>query len=145
MDRAAYNACVSEHLKQQETNIPQKRRFCQAAKECAKGVSHQEAVELCSVSMSQPKKKKHSSHADAGLRLVLLAQTGCKPCSEAKAILQEHIDNGIVEVLDIAKSDEAVDLVKNNKFNSVPKLLVLVNGKPFSELQITDSAETINV
>ncbi|MDP2652476.1 MAG: hypothetical protein Q8Q08_00420, partial [Candidatus Omnitrophota bacterium] len=115
-----------------------------------KSSSQSEAVQLCELSASQPKerkgKKRRSSGggSSGGMRLILLTNAGCKPCSAAKSYLQDRIDRGEVEVLDIQKSDFAADLVAKHKIVSVPKLMLVDSeGNPFSEIQVTDNAQMI--
>ena len=149
MDRATYNACVSEKIKEvKEPGMAQKVAFCLSAKMCAKGMSESEAKTACEQSMTHPKEPKarraRGAAAKCGVRLVLLTTSDCAPCQSAKAYFKDKIDKGLIQELNIQKSDEAADLAAKYGFTSVPKLLVLDDeGIPFSELQITDSEQTI--
>lgn len=154
MDRKAYNQCVAQALKGKHLTPPERRlAFCVAAKECTgKAKSHDEAVQMCELSASQPKEHKVRRARSPGAApaspssvfLSLLTTTGCKPCQDAKAYLKDKIDSGLVRVGDVQKDDWAADLVAKNRLSSVPKLLVIDSeGNVFSEIQITDSAQTI--
>lgn len=146
MDRKTYNECVSRALKGQHFSPEErKREFCIASKECSgKASSRDEANQMCELSASQPRERKSRrrvAHATGGsVRLVLLTTTGCKPCSDAKAYLQDKIDKGIVQVVDIQKDNWAADLAAKHHIVSVPKLMVIDNeGVPFSEIQVTEN------
>jgi glutaredoxin len=153
MDRASYNQCVASALKGQKfTKEERKREFCIASKTCSgKASSREEANQMCELSASQPKAPKtRRSRASSGggsasgMRLVLLTTTSCKPCSSAKQYLQDRIDKGEVQVLDVQKSDFAADLVAKHKILSVPKLMLVDSeGNPFSEIQITDNEQLL--
>jgi len=155
MNRATYNQCVADALQGKKfSKEERKREFCIAAKTCSgKASSRGEANQLCELSASQPKepktKKRRSSSggstAASGMRLVLLTTTGCKPCGAARQYLQDRIDKGEVQVLDIQKSDLAANLVAKNKIVSLPKLILVDgDGNPFSEIQITDNEQMIS-
>ena len=154
MNRATYNQCVADALQGKKfTKEERKREFCIAAKSCSgKASSRSEADQMCEVSATKPKeprarKRRPSSggsSAAGGMRLILLTTTGCKPCGAARQYLQERIDRGEVEILDVQKSDFAADLVAKNKIVSVPKLMLVDSeGNPFSEIQITDNEQMI--
>lgn len=150
MDRKTYNECVGQGLRGKKfAPGERKREFCVLSKTCSgKASSREQATEMCEVSMSQPKaprgRRAPRGRSSGGMRLVLLTNTGCKPCSSARAYLQKHIEKGLIEELDVQKSNEAADLVAKYGFGSVPKLLVLDDeGVPFSEVQVTDNQETI--
>ena len=155
MNRVAYNQCVADALTGKKFSKEERKlEFCMAAKTCSgKASSRSEASQMCELSASQPKEPKTrkrrsssgGSSAAGGMRLVLLTTTGCKPCSAARQYLQERIDKGEVQVLDIQKSDLAADLVTKNKIVSLPKLILVDGeGNPFSEIQITDSEQMIS-
>ena len=150
MRQEDYRSCMSKKMKGLKGISKEQRRleFCVSAKECSKGTSREEAERICNISMSQPREPKarrgHRVTHQGGMRLVLLTTTDCKPCSAAKQYLQDKIDKGLIQELNIQKSDEAADLATKYGFKSVPKLLVLdEEGKPFSELQITDTEQTL--
>ena len=151
MKREEYNKCVAERLRGRKLSAPERRKaFCVSAKVCSKGISEEEAAQACETSLSQPKEPKPSarrprvSRGAGGMRVVLLTTTDCKPCSAAREYLKDKIDKGLIQELNIQKSNEAADLVAKYGFQSVPKLLVLDDeGKPFSELQITDEEQTL--
>lgn len=151
MDKKEYNACVSRALKGQHFSPGErKREFCIAAKVCSsKASSREEADQMCEITASQPKAAKASRQRKApaaagGVRLVLLTTTTCPSCSSAKQYLQDKIDKGLVEVLNIQKSDEAAAIAAKYKILSVPKLMVIDDeGIPFSEIQITDTEQLI--
>lgn len=153
MDRKSYNECMIPYLKDGKTKEQHKMDFCVGAKICSgKAPSRGRAEEICTISLSQPKEPKErrasrtrrAAPAKGGMRLVLLTSTDCKPCGAAKQFLQDKIDKGLIEELNIQKSDEAADLAAKHGFMSVPKLLVLDDeGVPFSELQVTDTEQTL--
>ena len=150
--RAEYNKCMIPFLKDGKTQEQHKLDFCVGAKLCSsKAKSETEAREMCQVSLSQPKapktrkvKKARATRASGGMRVVLLTSNECKPCSAAKQYLKDKMEKGLIEELNIQRSDEAADLALKYGFQSVPKLLILDDeGVPFSELQITDQEQTI--
>lgn len=153
MDRASYNKCVGEGMRGKKlTKEERKKEFCITAKTCSgKASSRGQAAQMCEISLSQPREPKTTkqrrvprSRSCAGMRVVLLTTTDCKPCTAAKQYLQKHMDKGLIEELNVQKSDEAADLAAKYGFGSVPKLLVLDDeGIPFSELQVTDTEQTI--
>jgi len=152
MERKKYNQCIADAMRGKKLGGPErKREFCITAKICSgKASSREQANEQCEISAQQPKerKAKRGRRAPAanqgGMRLVLLTTSDCKPCTAARNYLQNKIDSGLIQVLNIQKSDEAADLAAQYGFQSVPKLLVLdEEGKPFSELQITDTEQMI--
>lgn len=151
MDRHQYSQCVGDRMRGLKVT-PQERKgaFCRSAKICSgKASSDEEAARMCEISASQPKAPRASkgtrrAPAKGGMRLVLLTTTDCKPCAAAKQFLKSKLDKGLIQELNIQKSDEGADLAAKFGFNSVPKLLVLdEEGKPFSELQITDNEQTL--
>lgn len=149
--RAEYNECIAEQLRGKSFSPTERRKeFCIASKLCSnKASSREEAKQICEVSMSKPKERKtkrgrRTRLAQVGMRIVLLTTTDCRPCTVAKEYLKDKLESGEIEELNIQKSDEAADLAAKHGFQSVPKLLVLdKDGKPFSELQITDTEQTI--
>jgi len=151
MKREEYNACVSRALKGQHfAPEERKREFCIAAKTCSGKASSREAAnQMCEVTASQPKvtkasKRRKAPAAAGGVRLVLLTTTACPSCASAKQYLQDKIDKGLVEVLNVQKSDEAAAIAAKYKIVSVPKLMVIDDdGVPFSEIQITDTEQMI--
>lgn len=151
MDRKAYNKCVGDGMRGKKLSGPErKREFCITAKLCSgKAGSRDEADQICQLSASQPKparatRRTSRGSARGGMRIVLLTSTDCPPCSTAKNYLRDKIDKGLIQELNIQKSDEAADLAAKYGFQSVPKLLVLDDeGVPFSELQITDTEQTL--
>lgn len=150
MNRQEYNKCVGEGLKGKKLSKELRRlEFCILSKTCSgKAPGREEAKSMCEKSIAQPKETKARRHkAPGGVhpRLVLLTTSDCGPCAAAKQYLQPQIDKGLVEVLNVMKDDEAADLAAKFGFTSVPKLLVLDDdGNPFSEIQITDSAQTLS-
>jgi len=153
MDRKIYNECISRALKGQHfTPGERKREFCIAAKTCSgKAPSREAANQMCEVSASQPKPAKASKGRRApaasgggGMRLILLTTTGCKPCAAAKSYLQDRIDRGEIEVMDVQKSDFAAELAAKHGLQSVPKLMIIDSqGVPFSEIQVTENEQMI--
>jgi len=126
-----------------------KRAFCISAKRCSgKAKTDEEANQMCEVSMreSKPRKSGRSRRGttNGGMRLVLLTTTNCPPCAAAKSYLKDKIDKGLIQELNIQRSDEGADLAAKYGFSSVPKLLVLDDeGIPFSEVQITEEEMTL--
>jgi len=57
-------------------------------------------------------------------KLVLLTQERCIPCAEEKALHQEAIDNGIIQVLSI-NSSEGLEVATKNQLENVPALVLL--------------------
>jgi len=154
VERKAYNKCVGEGLKGRKlSKVERKQEFCVLSKTCSsKAKSRDEALELCRLSMSQPKapratkaRRRAARGGGGGMRLVLITTTDCKPCSAAKQYLKDKLDSGLIEELNVQRSDEAADLAQKYGWTDVPKLLILdENGQPFSEIQITDSAQTLS-
>jgi len=70
MDRAKYNACVSQGLKGKQLGKDERKlEFCIVAKGCAKGLSREEATSICSLPKppKEPRvKKPRGSKIDAG-------------------------------------------------------------------------------
>ena len=150
MDKKKYNTCVGDALRGKSyTKEERKMEFCIASKLCSgKSSSREAAIKTCEAKASQPKpattSKTRGKQKGGTIRLVLLTTTDCKPCSEAKTYLKEHIDRGDVEILNIQKSGFAADMASKYHIVSVPKLLVVDSeGKPFSELQVVDTEQTI--
>lgn len=151
MDRKQYNECVGEGLRGKKFSPGERRKeFCVLSKTCSrKASSREEAERMCEASLSQPREHKprkgHRAVANqGGMRLILLTTSDCGPCAAAKQYLKDKLDKGLIVELNIQRSNEAADLVAKYGFTSVPKLLVLDDeGKPFSELQITDTEQTL--
>lgn len=153
MDRQKYSQCVGDALRGKRFDKEtRKREFCIASKLCSsKASSRDQANEMCEISAHQPKAVKASATrrvsrapAKGGMRLVLLTSSDCKPCSAAKSYLKDKIDKGLIQELNIQKSDEGADLAAKYGFTSIPKLLVLDDeGVPFTEIQITETEQTI--
>jgi len=152
--RTEYNKCVGDGLRGKKmSSAERKNYFCMVSKVCSnKASSMEEAQRMCAESAREPKEPKQtrrstrrsSPRATSGVRLVLLTTTNCPPCSAAKQYLQDKIDKGLVEVLDVQKSDFAADLVSKYKIISVPSLMVIDDeGVPFSQLQITENEQLI--
>lgn len=146
----AYSQCVGDAMRGKKLSPDErKREFCISSKICSrKSSTREEAIKLCEEAALTPKAKKTTRKAGArggaSMELVLLTTTDCKPCSAAKEFLRDKMESGLVRELNIQKDTKAADLVSKYGFNSVPKLLVLdETGAPFSELQITDKAQTI--
>ena len=57
-------------------------------------------------------------------RFVLLTQNDCEPCEKAKKEFADDIANGIVESIPF-DSPEGAKIVKNNKIQDVPSLILL--------------------
>jgi len=148
MNRAEYNSCIRDKIKSGELgHLPQRRRFCVSAKICSgKASDVAEATAQCQVRPDTGRGKARGKTEAGGMKVVLLTSTGCDPCNDAKRDLKERIERGEIKVLDIQKSDDAAILAQKYKFYSVPKLLVLDSqGVPFSELEVFDRAETIDL
>lgn len=163
MKQEDYRSCMSAGLKGKRGLSKEQRKaeFCITSQICSgKSSSREEAITACNAQpcdggvcllpRSQPKAPKASarrarvSRGSGGMRLVLLTSTDCPPCVAAKKYLKDKMDKGLIEELNVQKSDEAADLAAKYHFMSVPKLLVLDDeGKPFSELQITDEEITL--
>jgi len=152
MDRKEYNRCVGETIKAKDLgDSPQTLKFCAAAKVCAgKAGSLGEAKQICSLpkepKATAPRRSPRARVSEHGMRMVFLTSTGCAPCSEAKKQLQDKIDSGEIEVLNVQTSAEAADLAQKHNLYSVPKLLVLDRqGNVFSEIEAFDKAESIEI
>ena len=147
----AYSQCVGDAMRGKKLSPDErKREFCISSKLCSgKASARDDANRLCEEAArnpSTPKKRsrKVSPRGGASMELVLLTTTDCKPCSAAKQYLRAKLDSGLIRELNIQKDTQAADLAAKYHFDSVPKLLVLdENGAPFSELQITDTAQSI--
>lgn len=66
------------------------------------------------------------SEADQGY---LLVTDGCPDCNTAKQEMQDWIDSGFVEVLNIQTSDKAVDIVIDQNVEAVPVLVMEDDGE----------------
>ncbi len=146
MNRAEFNSCIRDKIKSGELgHLSQRRRFCASAKICSGRASDvAEATAQCQQPSGKPGRKAKAE--TGGMKVVLLTSTGCDPCNDAKRDLKERIERGEIKVLDIQKSDDAAILAQRYKLYSVPKLLVLDSqGEPFSELEVFDRAETIDL
>ncbi|KKM76826.1 hypothetical protein LCGC14_1376170 [marine sediment metagenome] len=67
-----------------------------------------------------------------GPRILLFAQENCAPCAEEKARLQEDIDAGIVEVVDI-NTPEGLALAKKADIGHVPLVAIVdCEGEPIN-------------
>jgi glutaredoxin len=135
----------------QVTPAERRQAFCVSAKICSgKAGTEEEATQACQVSLSQPREPKARRSRGvgkagcSGMRLVLLTTSDCNACSAAKQYLRDKLDKGLIQELNIQKSAQAADLAAKYHFTSVPKLLVLDDeGIPFSQLQITDTEQTL--
>lgn len=149
MDMKGYRSCMATGLKDKKLSKDERKlEFCTLSKLCSgKAKDRGEAESLCSLP-KEPKPehttRKVSLKKGAGMRLVFLTSTGCKPCSAAKQQLQEHIHRGEIEMKNIQTDDWAADLAAKYKLYSVPKLLVVDNNNEiFGELPVSDTEETI--
>ena len=57
-------------------------------------------------------------------KLVLLTQERCIPCAEEKALHQEAINKGIIQLLSV-NSREGLEVATKNKIEAIPALLLL--------------------